>query len=76
MDAQLEKIALDASRANDSDEAVMSALLEGQLAFFASINAIARQVEDDITRFELDRESFLETIRQVEDDVLSEASGA
>ncbi|NNC42092.1 MAG: hypothetical protein HKO03_02485, partial [Acidimicrobiia bacterium] len=50
--------------------------LEGQLAFFASINAIARQVEDDITRFELDRESFLETIRQVEDDVLSEASGA
>ncbi len=75
MDAQLAKIALDASQANDSDEAVISALLEGQLAFFASINAIARQVEDDITRFELDRESFLETIRQVEDDVLSEASG-
>ena len=76
LDAQLAKIALEASNASDADEAVMAALLEGQLAFFASINAIARQVEDDITRFELDREAFLETIRQVEDDVLSEASGA
>ena len=49
---------------------------EGQLAFFVAINEIARTVAEDVTRFELDREQFLETLRQVEDDVLSEASGA
>jgi hypothetical protein len=29
-------------------------------------------VEDDVTRFELDRERFLELLRRGEDDVLSE----
>ena len=58
--------------AGDDDELV-DALREGQLAFFVAINEIAKTVEDDVTRFELDRERFLELLRRVEDDVLSEA---
>ena len=63
-------------RIASDEEELLDALREGQLAFFVAINEIARTVAEDVTRFELDREQFLETLRQVEDDVLSEASGA
>jgi DNA-binding transcriptional MerR regulator len=58
--------------ASDEHE-LLDALRQGQLAFFVAINEIAQSVEDDITRFELDRDRFLEMLRRVEDDVLSEA---
>lgn len=61
--------------ASDDDE-LLDALRQGQLAFFVAINEIARNVEDDVTRFELDRERFLELLRRVEDDVLSEVDTA
>ncbi len=61
--------------ASDEDE-LLDALREGQLAFFVAINEITQKVEEDVTRFELDRERFLEMLRRVEDDVLSEASGS
>ncbi len=61
--------------ASDEDE-LLDALREGQLAFFVAINQITQKVEEDVTRFELDRERFLEMLRRVEDDVLSEASGS
>ncbi len=61
--------------ASDDDE-LLDALREGQLAFFVAINEITQSVEEDVTRFELDRERFLEMLRRVEDDVLSEASGS
>ncbi|NNF69177.1 MAG: hypothetical protein HKN01_05345, partial [Acidimicrobiia bacterium] len=54
----------------------LDALREGQLAFFVAIGEIAKAVQDDITRFELDRERFLDMLRRVEDDVISEAQGA
>ncbi len=57
--------------AADDDE-LLDALRQGQLSFFVAINEIARKVEDDVTRFELDRDHFLELLRRVEDDVLSE----
>jgi DNA-binding transcriptional MerR regulator len=57
--------------ARDDDE-LLDALRQGQLAFFVKIDAIAADVEDDVTKFELDRESFREMIRRVEDDVRSE----
>ncbi|MFQ5947669.1 MAG: MerR family transcriptional regulator [Acidimicrobiia bacterium] len=60
--------------ASDEDE-LLDALRQGQLAFFIAIDQITRQVEEDVTRFELDRERFLEMLRRVEEDVLSEASG-
>ena len=61
--------------ASDDDE-LLDALRQGQLAFFVAINEIAKSVEDDVTRFELDRERFLEMLVRVEDDVLSEAEQA
>lgn len=61
--------------AQDEDE-LLDALRQGQLAFFVAINEIARSVEDDVTRFELDRERFLEMLVRVEDDVLTEVDQA
>ncbi len=37
---------------------ILDALRDGQLAFFARIDEIARQVKEDVTRFELDRDQF------------------
>lgn len=56
------------------DAELLDALREGQLAFFVAINEITLEVEDDVTRFELDREQFLEMLRRVEEDVVSEAA--
>ena len=63
-------------RVAENEEELLDALRQGQLAFFVAINVIARAVEDDVTRFELDRERFLEMLRRVEDDVLSEVEEA
>jgi DNA-binding transcriptional MerR regulator len=59
------------------DGELMDALRQGQLAFFVAIGDIAREVEEDVTRFELDRSRFLEMLRRVEDDIGEEqrASG-
>jgi DNA-binding transcriptional MerR regulator len=59
------------------DGLVLDALLEGQLAFFAELDQITREVTEDVTRFELDRDQFLQMLRRVEDDVSEErrASG-
>jgi DNA-binding transcriptional MerR regulator len=61
---------------NDEGE-LMDALREGQLAFFVAIGEITREVEEDVTRFELDKEKFLNMLRRVEDDIQEErqASG-
>ncbi|MCB2222958.1 MAG: MerR family transcriptional regulator [Actinobacteria bacterium] len=61
-------------RIASGDEEVIDALREGQLAFFVAIDEITREVEEDVTRFELDREQFLEMLRRVEEDVLSETA--
>lgn len=60
-----------------SDEGeLMDALRGGQLAFFVAIGDIAREVEEDVTRFELDRDMFLTMLRHVEDDVKEERSAS
>jgi DNA-binding transcriptional MerR regulator len=58
----------------DSDGEILDALRNGQLAFFARIEDVTREVAEDISRFELDRERFLEILKRVEDDVLGEAA--
>ena len=58
------------------DEEILDALRQGQLAFFVAINDITQSVEEDISRFELDRTQFLEMLRFVEDDVLTEVNEA
>lgn len=59
-------------RVAENEEQILDALREGQLAFFVAINEIARAVEDDVTRFELDREQFLDLLRRSEEDISSE----
>ena len=61
-------------RVASDEEQLVDALRDGQLAFFVAIDHIAREVEEDVTRFELDRERFLELLRHSEDDVLTEAA--
>ena len=61
--------------AND-DEELLDALRQGQLAFFVAIDEITRSVEEDVTRFELDRDQFLDMLRRGEDDVSSEAEAS
>jgi DNA-binding transcriptional MerR regulator len=54
------------------DGELLDALRHGQLAFFVAIDEITRTVEEDVSRFELDRNTFLEMLRRVEDDVNEE----
>ena len=54
------------------DGLVLDALREGQLAFFAQLDQITREVIEDVSRFELDRDQFLQMLRRVEDDVNEE----
>ncbi len=60
-------------RVASNDDEVIDALRDGQLAFFVAIGEITREVAEDVTRFELDRDQFLEMLRRVEDDI--EATG-
>ena len=62
-------------RIASNDEELIDALRDGQLAFFVAISEITHEVEEDVSRFELDREQFLEMLRRVEDDLGSEAAG-
>ncbi len=80
MDAHLSEVRLVTDgqsifHVTSDDEELVDALREGQLAFFVAIDEIAREVEEDVTRFELDRERFLEMLRRVEDDVQTEVAG-
>ena len=63
-------------RVAQSEDELLDALRDGQLAFFVAINEITKSVEEDVTKFELDRERFLDMLRRVEDDVKSEAGMA
>jgi DNA-binding transcriptional MerR regulator len=62
-------------RIASNDEELIDALRDGQLAFFVAIGEITQEVEEDVTRFELDRGQFLEMLRRVEDDIGSQAAG-
>ncbi|GBD84663.1 hypothetical protein BMS3Abin02_01057 [bacterium BMS3Abin02] len=57
----------------EDDEELLDALRGGQLAFFVAIDSITRSVQDDVSKFELDRERFLEMIRWSEEGVNEEA---
>lgn len=59
-------------RVSSDEGEILDALREGQLSFFVAIDQIAREVEDDVTRFELDRDRFLNMLRRVEDDIEEE----
>ena len=46
--------------------------LKRQLAFFETIDFVAKEVEEDISKFELDKERFLNLLTRVEDDIQSQ----
>ena len=51
---------------------VFDALKQGQLAFFETIDFVTKEVEEDISKFELDKERFLNLLTRVEDDIQSQ----
>ena len=51
---------------------VFDALKLGQLAFFETIDFVAKEVKEDVSKFELDKERFLNLLTKVEDDVQSQ----
>ena len=54
------------------DEVVFDALQSGQLAFFETIDSVTKEVREDVSKFELDKERFLNLLTKVEEDVLSQ----
>ena len=54
------------------EDKVFDALKMGQLAFFETIDQVARDVEEDLSKFELDKQKFLKLLSVVEDDVLTQ----
>jgi DNA-binding transcriptional MerR regulator len=54
------------------DNEVFDALKLGQLAFFETIDYVAKEVKEDVSKFELDKERFLNLLKKVEDDVQSQ----
>ncbi len=51
---------------------VFDALKNGQLTFFETIDNITQDVKEDVSKFELDKERFLNLLTRVEEDVLSQ----
>lgn len=62
-------------RVSSDDGEILDALRQGQLSFFVAIDQIAREVEEDVSRFELDKDRFLTMLRRVEDDIAEEQHG-
>ena len=54
------------------EELVFDALKSGQLAFFETIDTVTKEVREDVSKFELDKERFLNLLTKVEEDVLSQ----
>ena len=54
------------------DKVVFDALKSGQLAFFETIDTVTKEVREDVSKFELDKERFLNLLTKVEEDVLSQ----
>ncbi|MCI0424323.1 MAG: helix-turn-helix domain-containing protein [Actinobacteria bacterium] len=57
---------------SSDDGELLDVLRQGQLSFFVAIKDIAAEVKEDVTRFELDRDEFLQMLRRVEEDVNEE----
>ena len=58
------------------DDIVFDALKSGQLTFFETIDEVTKEVREDVSKFELDKERFLNLLTKVEEDVLSQKKQA
>ena len=52
-----------------SENEIVDALKEGQLAFFLAIDDIARSVDRNVSQFLYDREEFVTALKEVETDL-------
>ncbi len=55
----------------EDDDQLLDTLREGQLAFFTALDEITRNVEEDATLFELDRDRFLGFVKGSREEVHS-----
>ncbi len=53
------------------DDLILDTLREGQLAFFTALDEITRNVEEDVTLFDLDRDRFLHVVNGSREEVHS-----
>ncbi|MCY4370128.1 MAG: helix-turn-helix domain-containing protein [bacterium] len=60
----------------DDDDQLLDALREGQLAFFVELDKITRNVEEDRTLFELDRDRFLGFVKGSREEVSRKVQAA
>ena len=53
----------------EEDNQVLDALKSGQLTFFTTIDTVTNMVEEDVSKFELDKEKFINLLTKIEEDV-------
>jgi len=53
----------------EEDNQVLDALKSGQLTFFTTIDSVTKMVKEDISKFELDKEKFINLLTKIEEDV-------
>ena len=53
----------------EEDNQVLDALKSGQLTFFTTIDTVTKMVEEDVSKFELDKEKFINLLTKIEEDV-------
>ncbi len=55
----------------EEEDQLLDALKEGQMAMFVAIDEITREVEEDVSLFELDKSRFLDILHRSEEDIAS-----
>ena len=58
------------------DNEIVDLLRKGQLSLFVALDEITRNVEEDVTLFELDRDRFLSVLQSSREDVVSRIESA
>ena len=53
----------------EEDNQVLDALKSGQLTFFTTIDSVTKMVKEDVSKFELDKEKFINLLTKIEEDV-------
>lgn len=59
-------------RVAKDDGEILDALRQGQMAFFLAIDQITRNLDQGVAEFLRDREEFVETLKQAEQDLKQE----
>jgi DNA-binding transcriptional MerR regulator len=53
----------------EEDNQVLDALKSGQLTFFTTIDTVTKMVKEDVSKFELDKEKFINLLTKIDEDV-------